>query len=177
MIAGGVAAIVYGEPRMTQDIDIVAALRPSEAKALTDQFPESEYYCPPLEVVAEEASRAQAGHFNILHLETDARADVYLAGTSTLAQRGLNDRRFVEIVDLTVPIAPPEYVILHKLLFRQQGASVRHLHDINVMFRILGDSIDRMRLREDAIDLRVEKEWDEAIELELRERRRGDMPS
>lgn len=161
MIAGGVAAIVYGEPRLTQDIDIVAALRPADAAALTSQFPESQYYCPPLEVVAEEAARDKAGHFNILHLETDARADVYLAGRNALARRGLNDRRLVEIVGLTVPIAPPEYVILHKLLFRQQGASIRHLHDISAMMRVLGDTVDRRRLRDDAVALGVEKEWNE----------------
>ena len=161
MIAGGVAAIVYGEPRVTQDIDIVAALHPHEARALTEHFPESLFYCPPVEVVAEEAGREAFGHFNILHLETDARADVYLAGQNPLARRGLDSRRLVDIVGLTVPIAPPEYVILHKLLFRQQGASIRHLHDVVSMLRILGDSVDHARLRDDAFALGLEKQWHE----------------
>ena len=47
MIAGGVAAIVYGEPRVTLGVDIVAAIRPQDAATLTAQFPESLYYCPP----------------------------------------------------------------------------------------------------------------------------------
>ncbi len=161
MIAGGVAAIVYGEPRFTQDVDVVAALRPEDASALTEQFPASRYYCPPPEVVAVEAGREAFGHFNILHLETDARADVYLAGQNALARRGLDGRRTIELVGLEVPIAPPEYVILHKLLFRQQGASIRHLDDVRRMLRVLGDSINVPQLRTDATALGVADEWRE----------------
>ena len=89
MIAGGVAAIVYGEPRLTQVLDVVAALRASDAGQFAAQFPSSEFYCPPAETIAEEAGREAFGHFNVLHLETDARADVYLAGADPLARRGL----------------------------------------------------------------------------------------
>ena len=56
MVAGGVAAIVYGEPRFTQDLDIVASLLPSRAGDVAGQFPESTFYCPPETVIAEEAA-------------------------------------------------------------------------------------------------------------------------
>ncbi|MEP7001567.1 MAG: nucleotidyl transferase AbiEii/AbiGii toxin family protein [bacterium] len=165
MIAGGVAAIVYGEPRITLDVDIVAAIRPQEAAKLTAQFPGSLYYCPSPEIVAEEASRDAFGHFNILHLETDGRADVYLAGQSALARRGLDHRRSIELMGLTVPVAPPEYVILHKLVFRQQGASARHLHDIRSMLRVLGDSVDTTALHMEASDMGLDLEWREMEDL------------
>ena len=56
VVAGGVAAIVYGEPRFTQDLDIVASLLPSRAGDVAGQFPESTFYCPPETVIAEEAA-------------------------------------------------------------------------------------------------------------------------
>lgn len=92
MITDGVAAILYGEPRLTQDIDLVVALRPQDASSFSAQFPDAEFYCPPAEVIANEAAREAFGHFNVLHLETDARADVYLAGNDALAHRGLATR-------------------------------------------------------------------------------------
>lgn len=159
MVAGGVAAIVYGEPRFTQDLDIVVSLLPAHAGALADQFPDSAFYCPPVEVIAEEAARDAYGHFNVLHLETDARADVYLAGLDPLARRGLDAARRVTLAGFTVPLAPPEYVILHKLRFRQQGASERHLRDIRAMLRVLGDSVDTGQLRADAAAMGLEVEW------------------
>jgi hypothetical protein len=161
MIVGGVASIVYGEPRLTQDIDILASIEPETAARLADQFPAPEFYCPPVEVIAEEASRDAFGHFNLLHLETDARADVYLAGQDPLARRGLAERKSVQLVGNVVPIAAAEYVILHKLRFRLQGASERHLRDIRGMLRILGDTIDRAALERDAESLGLLAAWKE----------------
>ena len=161
MVAGGVAAIVYGEPRLTQDLDIVAVIDPAKAELLAKQFPEGKFYCPRVEVIVEEAQRDAFGHFNLLHLESAARADVYLAGRSALARRGLDGRRTVSLAGLDVPLAPPEHVILHKLLFRQQGASERHLRDVRTMLRVLGESVDAAKLRADAAAMGLAAEWRE----------------
>ena len=48
---------------------------------------------------------------------------------------------------------------LHKLRFRQQGASERHLRDIRAMLRVLGDSVDTGQLRADAAAMGLEVEW------------------
>lgn len=161
MIAGGVASIVYGEPRLTQDLGIVASLSAADADRFAGQFAEPEFYCAPAETIADEARRDAFGHFNVMHLDTGARADVYLAGTDALARRGPAERRTVQLLGRTVPVAPPEYVILHKLRFRQQGASERHLRDVRAMLRVLGDSIDRPALARDAAALGLTAEWSE----------------
>ena len=161
MIAGGVASIVYGEPRLTQDVDVVASIAPDAADVFAEQFPEPEFYCAPTEVIAEEASRDAFGHFNVLHLETGARADVYLAGRDPLALRGLAGRRQVELAGRMVPIAPPEHVILHKLRFRQQGASERHLRDIRAMLRVMGETMDLAALARDVAEFGLTAEWRE----------------
>ncbi|MDA1081928.1 MAG: hypothetical protein O2973_09680 [Gemmatimonadetes bacterium] len=161
MIAGGVASIVYGEPRLTQDLDVVAGLKKADAERFALQFPEPEFYCAPAEVIAEEAGRDASGHFNVLHNPTGARADIYLAGRDPLARRGLDGRRVVELLGRPTPIAAPEYVILHKLRFRQQGASERHLRDIRAMLRVLGSSVDVAALTRDAADLGLSDVWRE----------------
>ena len=109
MVAGGVAAIVYGEPRLTQDLDIVAVIDPATADLLAKQFPEGAFYCPPVEVIVEESRRDAFGHFNLLHLESAARADVYLAGGSALARRGLDQRRTVSLAGMDVPLNLPRF--------------------------------------------------------------------
>jgi hypothetical protein len=163
MVAGGVATIVYGEPRLTQDIDIVAQIDPQRAAAFCEQFPDTAFYCPPAEVVAEETQRSSHGHFNLLHLESDARADVYLVGRDGLAHRGLAARRTITLAGRSVPIAPPEYVILHKLRFRQQGASERHLRDIRGILRVLGGTIDVAQLEKDAHEFGLNVQWREML--------------
>ena len=161
MVAGGVASIVYGEPRLTQDLDIVASLSAENAERFAGQFPEPEFYCAPVETIAEEASRDAFGHFNVMHNATGARADVYLAGKDTLARRGLAARRTIQLLGRTVPISAPEDVILQKLRFRQRGASDRHLRDVRAMLRVLGESLDRTALARDAAELGLTAEWAE----------------
>ena len=165
MIAGGVAAILYGEPRLTQDIDVVVSMRPRDAGKFSAQFPDAEFYCPPTEVIAQEAQREAFGHFNVLHHETDARADVYLAGNDDLSRRGLATKRMVELAGLAVPIAAPEHVILQKLRFRQQGASERHLRDIRAILRVMGSAIDVVAIARDADVLGVAIQWEEMLQL------------
>lgn len=159
MVAGGVAAILYGEPRLTQDVDIVMDLAAPDAVRLANAFPESDFYCPPVAVIEEEVARPTHGHFNLLHLATDARADIYCAGTDALAHRGLANRRVVRVFGMDVPLAPPEHVILHKLRFRQEGASERHLRDVRAMLRVLGDSVDVAALENEAAALGLSHEW------------------
>lgn len=84
MITGAAAAIAYGDPRMTNDVDLVVRPGADAPAKFHHAFPEAEYYMPPLEVIEEEIRRDRSGHFNIVHNETALRADVYLAGTDPL---------------------------------------------------------------------------------------------
>ena len=47
MISGSVAAIYYGEPRMTNDVDIIVLLKDADLPRLAATFPLEEFYCPP----------------------------------------------------------------------------------------------------------------------------------
>lgn len=61
MLTGSVAATLYGEPRVTHDVDIVVELPPRMAKAFAASFPDERYYCPPEEVILQEALRRSEG--------------------------------------------------------------------------------------------------------------------
>jgi hypothetical protein len=72
MVTGSVATVVYGEPRLTLDVDVVLVLPHAAISRLTAGFPSSEFYCPPPEVLATEAARAHRGHFDLVHHGTGA---------------------------------------------------------------------------------------------------------
>ncbi len=93
MATGGVAAIVYGEPRLTNHVDVVLALLPNDASRLANAFASPEYYVPPVEVIAEEAARSRWGHFNLLPMDSALRADVYLLGDDASGAWGMQQRR------------------------------------------------------------------------------------
>ena len=80
LVTGSVGATAYGEPRLTNDIDLILETQGQDVASLIRAFPETDFYLPPSEVIQSERVRMQRGHFNIIHLETMLKADVYLAG-------------------------------------------------------------------------------------------------
>src|SRR6266550_888498 len=80
VVSGSVAAILYGEPRLTHDVDFIVFLRNEEISRLGEVFPASDFYLPPADVIACEVQREQRGHFNLIHIDTGFKADFYTSG-------------------------------------------------------------------------------------------------
>jgi hypothetical protein len=58
MVTGSTAGILYGEPRMTHDVDFVVALAMKDVDPFVAAFPLDEFYCPPDDVLAASAGTA-----------------------------------------------------------------------------------------------------------------------
>lgn len=159
MVTGSVAVIVYGEPRLTHDVDLVVELKREKIDDLSRAFPLNDFYCPPPEVLAVEAARPQRGHFNIIHHETGFKADVYLLGRDALHSWGMSHRRQIEVDGVPVWIAPPEYVVLRKLEYYREGHSEKHLRDIQSMLELSGDQIDKPELLDRITQSGLTREW------------------
>jgi hypothetical protein len=163
MVTGGVAAVVYGDPRFTRDIDIVLRLDAVEAARLASGFDEAHYYVPPLETLRREAGRRRHGHFNLIHKESGLRADVYLLDDGALHQWGFGGRRTIQLATTPLSVAPPEYVIVRKLQYYRESGSDRHLRDIAMMLRISEGSVDLDEIGEWVARLGLQREWEAAM--------------
>jgi len=76
VVTGSVAAMLYGEPRLTHDVDLILELaRDFPPESLEAAFPPEAFYCPPAEVIEVERARPRRGHFNLIHHETGFKAD------------------------------------------------------------------------------------------------------
>jgi hypothetical protein len=160
MITGSVASMIYGEPRLTHDIDFVVEIEMDQAEEIVEAFPLDEFYCPPVEVIKVEAGRQVRGHFNIIHHETGFKADIYLMGEDDLHAWALSRRRSIRVKNGDdFWVAPPEYVILRKLQFYQEGGSEKHLRDIRGMIEISGGELDRQEIEERAVAMGLQRAW------------------
>jgi hypothetical protein len=159
MVMAGVAAIIYSEPRYTQDLDLLLKLDADRAADFAAAFPPDEFYVPPVEAIEAKSRRAAFGHFNLAHHDTGFRADIYLAGADPVHAWGLAHRRRVMLREEPLWLAPVEYVIVGKLKFYREGGSSRHLEDIAAILRVSSDRIDVGELNDKIAEEGLAAEW------------------
>src|SRR5262245_27763726 len=112
LVSGSVAAILYGEPRLTHDAAFVVYLRAHHVPCLREMFPSPEFYLPPPEAIHAELVREQHGHFNAIHTATGFKSDFYPAGRDEFHVWAFRHARCLEYRGEPVMVAPPEYVIV-----------------------------------------------------------------
>lgn len=158
MIVGSHASIYYGEPRFTQDVDVVIELTPSALAGFLERFPPSEFY------VSEDAARealARRGQFNIIHGPSGVKIDLFIGKETEYDRLRFERRQRLPLVpDREAYFARPEDVILYKLLYFQEGRSDRHLRDVAGMLAVSGANLDAEYISEWARRLGVGDLWE-----------------
>jgi hypothetical protein len=162
-VTGSVASIIYGEPRMTHDIDIVIEMNVDKASELIKAFPAEKFYCPPIEVLKTEIQKSSRGHCNIIHYDTGFKADIYFTGTDKLQNWAITNAKIFKFNDTDIVIAPPEYVIIKKLEFYKEGQSHKHIEDIKSIIHYSKEFMDFSKLEEYISMFGLKNEWEMCI--------------
>lgn len=163
IVSGSVASILYGEPRFMNDLDLVAFLRQEDIRRLIQAFPSPEFDVPPEAAIAAEVARPLKGQFNVIHVGTGFKADIYTTGRDDFNAWACRHARKMDFKGETIPVAPPECVIVRKLEFYREGGSEKHLREIRSMLKISGEQIDRGVVDEWINRLGLKAEWGEAL--------------
>ncbi len=159
MVTGSVAAMLYGEPRLTHDIDLVIELGRDQVGELATCFPKTEFYLAPPEIIAAEIARSERGHFNVIHHESGFKADFYPVAGELLHRWGMEHRQRLPIEDTNLWVAPAAYVILRKLQYYREGRAEKHLRDIAAMLEVSGATIDHDDIERRAELMGLTREW------------------
>jgi hypothetical protein len=165
IITGSVASMVYGEPRLTNDIDVVLEITSADIPGLIQAFPEADFYLPPVEVIETELLRGSRGHFNIICQHSMLKADVYLTGNDPLQRWGMENSKTIDIDGQPISFAAPEYVIVRKLQFYREGNSQKHIRDIASMLAESASEIDFDSLNQHILELGLQPQWQAAQAL------------
>ena len=156
-VVGSLASMAYGEPRFTNDIDILADVRSEHIAAFLEAFPAPEHY---LSADAMRAAIELPGQFNILHIPSGLKVDMIVLKRDEYSRLELQrGRRMTSPGEFDVWFAAPEDVILNKLRYYREGGSDKHLRDIASILMIQRDAIDRGYIAAWAARLDVQAEW------------------
>ena len=128
MVVGGFAAIFYGEPRLTIDVDIVADMKLEHVRPLVAAFPVPDYY------VSEEGIRdsLQRGYpFNVIQPATGAKVDLVPLPRDPFTRSAFQRRQRLEFDEAgrSATFITPEDIIVAKLIAHRETGSDKHLRD------------------------------------------------
>ena len=146
--AGSFASSLHGEPRSTDDIDVVADLRLPHAGPLVNALGGDWY-------VSEEAAReaiARGGSFNAVHLATGVKVDFFVVGTDPFDVHRVASGRSVRLgaePAAVVRVDTAEHIVVRKLEWFRRGGetSERQWRDIVGVLRAQGTRLDHSELR------------------------------
>lgn len=156
-VVGSFASGVWGEPRMTLDIDIVIKLLGEQVDAIVANFSPDEFY---ISRRAVEEAVALGRPFNVIHPTSGLKIDfMVVAQTGWSATQIARSRRIQFLPGCEGNVAAPEDVILGKLVYYREGGSDKHLRDIAGILRRSNEAIDRRYLEESARSLGVDEIW------------------
>ena len=158
-VTGSMATIFFGEPRLTNDVDIVVDLPRELISDFAAAFPAGEFY------VSEDAIRravTRRSQFNVIHPASGLKVDVMIPSPTPFnASRFQRVRRLSPEPDYEATFASPEDVILKKLEYYREGGSEKHLRDIAGILRVSRDHMDLSYLDEWAARAGLEDLWTE----------------
>ncbi len=147
LVGGSLASSIHGEPRSTNDIDVVADLRMEHVTPFVEAV-ERDYY-----VHAPAVRRAvrSAASFNVIHMDAAVKVDVFLSGNDAFDAERLRLRERIELSSESggsMYVDTAEHSILRKLEWFRRGGEVseRQWRDVVAILRIQGGRLDRARL-------------------------------
>ena len=141
-IWGGRAVVAYGEPRFTQDLDILLSPDGFLPPLFIRRLRETHYHVD--EIAVHKAQHG--GYFNVIHLHYHIKADFYVPVEPELKEM-IAERVYLPFDEMRrAAYVTPEGVIMAKLRAYQAGLSTRHLEDIASIVRLQGSKLDQGRL-------------------------------
>jgi hypothetical protein len=158
VIGGSFASSIHGIARATQDLDIVAGLTLADVEPLAHAL-QSSFYADFTQI---RNAIVQRRSFNVIHLATAFKIDIFPASSHPLGPQQLKRRVFPSSTilggdPLSLPVVSPEDILLAKLLWYRDGGetSERQWNDVRNIVQVQATRLDQEYLRHWATILEV----------------------
>jgi hypothetical protein len=150
MVSGSIASSFLGDPRTTNDIDVIIDTDRAGLDRFIDSLP-SDWYVSPAAAYDAMKNRSM---FNIID-PAGGKADIMFRKDRAFSLGEFSRRREATILDTSVTMVTPEDSILSKLEWSKDSESQRHYRDALQVARLNGGMLDRDYLHKWAKELGI----------------------
>lgn len=167
VIGGAIAEWAWGEPRATQDLDIVINL-PIKAVSRLSKELEKRDMLVPADIILDTMMEDRADiPLSAIHMYSGLKADLYLMREGDALRKSAFTRRL--LVDYGPPIGEvyvhsPEDLILYKLMYLGLSGQPKHARDISAILRSKKGQLDFGYIEEWVDLLGLGSVWEEILE-------------
>ncbi len=164
LIGGAVAEWAWGEPRATQDIDMVINLPIKSINKFSKELEKRDMLVP-AEIILDTILENRADiPINAIHMYSGLKADLYPVREGDEMRWSAFKRR--QLIDYGPPIGrvyvhSPEDLILYKLLYFSISQQSKHSRDIAAILQAMKDKLDLAYIQEWATRLGLSSLWKE----------------
>lgn len=155
-LGGSLASSLHGEPRATNDIDLVVDLPQDKVSALADALG------PDFAVDRESLAQAvrSRGTSNVFYLPQFTKIDLFVAERGIYERAEMRRRRRIQVGDAgeALFVKSPEDMVLRKLLWFREGGSLSE--------KQWRDVVQILRMNRGALDESIFNEWAPALGVE-----------
>jgi len=161
MISGSVASSIHGQPRATNDIDVIIDATPESLNRFLKSI-QGEWY---VSVPAAAQAMRDRTMFNVIDAEKGWKADLIVRKDRPFSATEFSRREIAEVLGSRVPVVTVEDSILSKLEWSRESDSESQYKDALSVACLNRTNLDRAYLRNWAAQLGV----DESLEKLLAE--------
>lgn len=163
MIGGAIAEWAWGEPRATQDLDVVINLPIKSISKFSKELEKRDMLVPAdiiLDTIAEDRADIP---LNAIHMYSGLKADLYLMRDGDALRQSAFKRRV--LVDYGSPIGKvfvhaPEDLIIYKLMYLGLSGQPKHARDIAAILKANKGNIDLKHIEEWVAQLGLGATWE-----------------
>lgn len=167
MIGGAVAVWPWGEPRSTQDINIVIQLGVDHINTLSKELEKVEIFLPP-DIIMENLYETRGDpSINVIHGTSGYKAEMFLVREGDELRKAAFKRRVK--VDFgpevgEIFIHSPEDLIIYKMLYYSLSQQTKHIRDIGSILKTMGEQLDREYIKRWAEEKQLISIWQEILQ-------------
>ena len=167
LIGGAIAEWAWGEPRATQDLDLVVKIPIKSINKLSKEL-EKRGMLVPAEIILDAVVEDRADiPINAIHMHSGLKADLYPVREGDALRQSAFQRR--EHVDYGPPIGKvyihsPEDLILYKLIYFGLSQQSKHSRDIAAILKSKNNELDMNYIEQWTARLGLSSVWKEMLD-------------